>query len=655
MADWTPPAKDTPWTPPSGDAPWSPPAGDAAAAPEPSFMENVGTGLMDRLYGALQLAARMPEYGESSRSFTYPASEMPSADRGEGIKYVDAKVKAREQQIQKEGGGGWGRVAGNVLGDIGLTAPLMAVGGPAAGMARVGQAALQGAAGGAVSGALTPATAQNFGGEKAGQIALGGAVGGVVGGALGGIESAVRSFMTPATDKVAKQATDAVVRRITQDAKAGGPTADDALRQVAEWQKAGKPMTLTDVGGENTLALGGHVGRAPGESRAVARSFLDQRDRGASERLNQDVSGFVSGGPSAFQTTQALLSARSQAARPLYQQAESLQGIWSPRLQQFIEEPDVKRGLARGLRLERLDALAENRPFSPTAMGIDLDAEGNVLIKKVPNLRVLDMGKRGLDAMIADERDAITGRLSALGRSLDGVKRSYVSEIDGLDTSGVYRSAREAWGGPSTSLDSVRFGRTIFNRSPEETADHLAGLGANDQEFARLGVADVLRERIAKTGFGGNEARAVIKNPWTREQLRPLFQSEQQFDRFVDAVTAEHRMAEVTTKVMRGSQTAERAAEDAAGTMRSMASAGGLMHSLVTLHPVTALRHAAQLYRDLGIGNNEKLNEAVAKLLFGTHPKFFEAQPASRPASSYAAPAAGSAGADAAVSAFGLR
>lgn len=414
-------------------------------------------------------------------------------------------------------------------------------------------------------------------------------------------------------------AADVVAKRIAQDVKYGGPTATEAIQKVGEARATGKPMALVDVGDESIKALGGQVARRPGEGRALARGFLESRDAAAAERLAQDIDKYVFSGPTMLQSTEDLLQARSRAARPLYEDAEALQGIWSPRLQEFIGEPNVRKGLARGYELERLDALAEGRKFDPTQLGVDLDFEGNIVMKRVPNLRVLDMGKRGLDAMIADERDPITGRLTARGVALAKVRGAYVNEIDALDTSGKYRAARDAWAGPSRSLDAMRWGRTIFNRAPEETARDFAALSPNEREFVRLGTADMLRERIAKTGFTGNEARAVIKNPWTRDQLKPIFRSEEDFNKFADAVMAEHEMAGTMKKVIGGSQTAERVAEDASGMTPEIATSAayGAAHVIHGNFPM-ALIHAWRIQRRLGksLGDDPALNEAVAKIIF---------------------------------------
>jgi hypothetical protein len=319
------------------------------------------------------------------------------------------------------------------------------------------------------------------------------------------------------------------------------------------------------------------------------------------------------------QTAGALLEARSAAAKPAYEQMRAMEGVWSPRLQQFIDSPYLRTGLARGYNIERGLSLAENRPFNPTQMGVDLDAQGNIQIIKAPNMRALDMGKQGLDAMIADNRDKITGRLNADGYMLEQVRQTYLDEIDRLDTSGIYRKARGIWAGPSQSLDAIRMGRGVFSNSPEENVAAFAKLSPGNQEFARVGVADILREKLAKTGLSGDEAKALIKNPWMRDQLKPYFPTTADFDGFVDSVTAESKMFGTKFDVLGGSQTAKRLAEDESTENRVAADAMNLGVQVATGRPHSAIHTAIRMWRDRqDRKGNPKLNEQISKILFQT-------------------------------------
>lgn len=421
-------------------------------------------------------------------------------------------------------------------------------------------------------------------------------------------------------ERTQEQAVKKITQRFDQGVKAGGPTMTDAITAIKLSNLAGKPMTLADVGAKPVESLAGNVYRSGGEAQAIADKFLQTRDEGAAQRIAGDIAKYVHGGESMHRTAEQLLSARSAEGKPLWEQVRAMEGVWSPRLQQFIEDPVIRRGMARGYEIERLEALAENRPFDPTQMGVDLDAEGNIKLIRAPNMNVLHMAKVGLDAMIADERNEITGRLSARGVALDKARRAYLDEIDGLDTSGIYKRARAAWEGPSKSLDALRSGRQVFSSSPDEIAAEFGRLSDNDKEFYRLGVADLLRERLAKTGLSGDEAKSIIRNPWTRDQLKPIFRSEGEFNAFVDAITAEQRMFSRNVSIRRGSQTAERLAEDQG--QENMLTMGGadIAKSLASGEWIGAIRKYIRMKRDLGIRQDPALNERIARILFSTEP-----------------------------------
>jgi hypothetical protein len=374
----------------------------------------------------------------------------------------------------------------------------------------------------------------------------------------------------------------------------------------------GKPTALADV--KELRGLAGSVYRSGGEAQATAGRFLEQRDNAATVRLNRDINDYVSGGPTSYEATKALLNSRSAAARPRYEALDNVDYVWSSRLQEFFRHPDIMRGMKRGYELERRDALSENRPFDPTMLGIDFDIDGNILFRRTPNMRVIDMAKRGLDDMISKERNEITGRLSTEGVSLDKMRRSYLDEVDSLDTKGLYKKARDAWAGPSASLDAVRLGRSAFGSSPEENAAAFAALSENDKEFYRIGLADMLKEKLLKAGFTGDEGKALIKNEWTRRQMRPAFRSEEDFNRFTQAVERETEMFGTMRSITGGSQTAERVSEDVRNE-RAFA-AGRAALGLATGHWLSSLRDFYRLHRDLGLMPNEELNAEIAKILF---------------------------------------
>jgi len=289
--------------------------------------------------------------------------------------------------------------------------------------------------------------------------------------------------------------------------------------------------------------------------------------------------------------------------------------VWNPRIQQFLDDPTVRRGMARGLEIQRLEALAEGRRFDPTEYAIvGVDQAGEPVVGKVPNMRTLDSIKKGLDAIIQDNRQP-DGRLNQYGVAADKARKAFLAEVDRINPD--YAAARQNWAGHHASMDAVNLGRNIHRLSPEEIADAVADMAPANLEFLRLGVADNLLERIARTSEGGDEAKALINNEWRRGQLKPVFASEAAFERFVDSVALERLMFETRRAVQGGSDTAPRLAEDGQAVTTGLEAARGIGH-FVGGHVLSALGSAARVAKQLGLGRDPKVSAEIARILTST-------------------------------------
>lgn len=539
-------------------------------------------------------------------------------------------VREREEKYQKKRGPTQAPDIGSFIGESIPMLALGAVATPEAAAARVGPWGLRATNGlleaakrisssalvGGVSAGAQPVLSRDdeFWNKKLEQMGTGAVLGGILGVGAEGVTKAVQGVAAHLArnnpDLLTDQAVQTILRRWDQDVKGGGATMVDALDLVQAANRKGIPLTLADLGERNIENLAGGVYRQPGAARTMMSQFIKNRDKGALDRLDASINQNLHGGDTMHQTYKLLQSSRSAEARPAYAKLETLENIWSPRLQEFLDNPNVAEGLKRGMALERDLALAEGREFNPMKLGVDLDQEGNIRFVKVPNMYVLSVAKEGLDDMVAAERDSITGQISKKGFALDRLRSAYLKELDKLDTNGVYRAARDAWAGPSASMDAVKVGRTIFMQRPEEFAEYMAKLSPANQDFVRVGAADIMRERIAKANFNGDEAKAIMNNEWTKRVLRPLFKSNQQFEDFVNSVSMETKMFDKGVAITRGSQTAERGVEDRAGQAFDMA-------SKLWMHDVfTNARNLFQMYRDLGLQRNPQLDEKIAQILF---------------------------------------
>lgn len=289
--------------------------------------------------------------------------------------------------------------------------------------------------------------------------------------------------------------------------------------------------------------------------------------------------------------------------------------VWNPRIQQFLDDPITKAGLQRGIEVQRLEALAKGQRFDPTEYAIVGENNGEHIIAKVPNMRTLDAVKKGLDAIIQDSRGQ-DGRLTQRGRAVDQVRRSLLKELD--DINGDYKAARASWQGDAASMDAVKFGKNVNKYSPEEVRDFVADRSASDKDFLRLGVADNILERIARTSYGGDEAKHMIKSEWAKGQLKPIFRNEGDFRNFVDSVAMERLMFDTKTLVRGNSATAERTAEDTANVQAGMSAVRGVGHA-ITGHVIPTMVSAWHTMKYLGLRPKPAFNTAMAKILTDTN------------------------------------
>jgi hypothetical protein len=154
--------------------------------------------------------------------------------------------------------------------------------------------------------------------------------------------------------------------------------------------------------------------------------------------------------------------------------------------------------------------------------------------------------------------------------------------------------------------------------SPEENADFVKSLTENDRQFALLGLADKMLERLRKSGLNSDESKALVNNEWVKRQMRPFFKDEKDFNGFIESVANERQMHATKTGLMGGSQTAEKTAEDVSDVnagVRAM-SAAKIGMSVVQGRVFHSVGEMWRLYRDVSQKPDPKLGEALAKILF---------------------------------------
>jgi hypothetical protein len=281
--------------------------------------------------------------------------------------------------------------------------------------------------------------------------------------------------------------------------------------------------------------------------------------------------------------------------------------VWSPRIQQFLDDPIMKAGMARGIEIQRLEALAEGSPFNPTEYAITgQDTQGNPIVGAVPNMRTLDAAKRGLDAIIADNTDDMTGRVNQYGRAVTMVNDAFKNQLDAINPD--YAQARAAWSGPSRAIDAARLGQKVFSTDADTAAQRVGQMDQSEKAAYQAGVAQAILNKIGQVQDGGKVAR-MFATPNVRAKVEAAFDSPQDAQSFMDMAERLNEQANARNAIMGNSRTAARQAQQ--GYDWGAAAAAG--HAALAGNPVGA---AMNLLRGVPAqGMSDETQMALANLL----------------------------------------
>jgi hypothetical protein len=368
---------------------------------------------------------------------------------------------------------------------------------------------------------------------------------------------------------VTAKATSTVEKRAAQDISAGNTTAADVIENLNKGRSSGKPLMLPDVLGANVTGEAGRVARVPGQSKEIVEQAFRARNLDATGRLTSDINKTL-GQTGAYQARADLEAARRTAATPKYDAAFSRivpTAEEAARVERFIRDPIGQDALQKGMRVIQLEKLAKDERFNPADYGVVRGDDGKYQLEAgVPNLRLMDAVKRGYDEIVEGFRDPTSGRLNLnqYGLAVNQVRATYTGELRQMYPR--YAAALNAWGGPSQSIDALKFGESALTNAPEVNAARLQSMSENDREFAKLGIAQRLRDianskgplaaefdRLAGTKYGSTAVR---------DKIRPFFSSDEELQRLVDGVDYEIKIARKSNEILAGSQTAQRVAED---------------------------------------------------------------------------------------------
>jgi hypothetical protein len=430
------------------------------------------------------------------------------------------------------------------------------------------------------------------------------------------IASAIDRYLAPGSARQAAKALAATrsanARPLWDKAMEGGSIAplesqfEDAFRGAAK-EEADASKAFQQSYQKLTLARG----KQSQAGNVYSTSAVNREVRDAQAQLRSAETALSRATADKGQITSRLRQAQSDRT------AEAKGAVWSPRLQKYLDHPIFKEGLRKGQEIERLKAINEGRPFNPYEYAIvGEEADGTPKVGPVPNMKLLQMAKEGVDAMLYEHEplrqnpltDPLTGRRTKWGREVENALHEFVSEADRFNPD--WKPARDQWSGDTASLRALRDGANMFKPglTVEQLQEDFAKLPPGDKELFRMGAANDLQQDVDRTA--GDPSKAIIRNTEDRKKLRAIFDTKQQFDKFRSYIEREKTMYEVPYhELMGGSQTVERGAADADAALHGLRA---LWHGARgnVLGTIDAIWRAAQ-----HLPARAATNEEVARLL----------------------------------------
>ncbi len=422
-------------------------------------------------------------------------------------------------------------------------------------------------------------------------------------------------------------------------AELGGGDAARGMKVAQQrMTQGGRDTALVDVTGIKGEKLARAAANVPtGRGPAIVDDFVTGRMAGRGGRLQSAADRLAPN--KMFEVLDELHKSKLASARPLYDEAfaprSDLAGKvfapWDERLQQFLDDPIIKEGMGKGIRIQQMEALADGVPFNFQEYAVKgFDDAGELIIGGTPNLRAMDAAKRGLDETINSARDDFGNiKWTEYLRAVDRVRRSLVNKLDDITTDetgrSAYKEARAAYAGPASLEDAAWMGRKFLRGDEELTAKAVAKMSEPEKDAFRVGARREISSMINKDTQSAVTKFAEKKGElWNK--LRLVFPDDETFSAFRADIQAE--LGKAKTEGFIGPRTLSPTAgiqQDVAelgrqlpeSSMRGLEAAGELMAG----RPFRAMATFARPAIDYIQRPSAKTAETLAQALTETNPQ----------------------------------
>jgi 7-cyano-7-deazaguanine synthase in queuosine biosynthesis len=232
---------------------------------------------------------------------------------------------------------------------------------------------------------------------------------------------------------------------------------------------------------------------------------------------------------------------------------------------------------------------------------------------------LLDKAYKNIGGSAAEATRAGNGEAA---RDLNSLRVQLRNAITGGDPNHPYAQALDAFSGPSASLDAVKAGQGVLDKDPAEISAEIRGLAPGDKEFYKLGAAQTLINNAETTGRTGNAVSRIAQSVRAQKQLKPLFDSDTDYDNFIAGINRANTRMETKTATIGNAATAGRLAEDEGGGASAnpaLAGAAEAAAGAMTGESIPVASGVWNMVKGLttnGPPRSPAVNAAIAKMLF---------------------------------------
>lgn len=492
------------------------------------YLSGASGNFRDEWYGASK-ASGLPDWLGGFRA-PVGAARMMMGDEEANRVYERERDYARGVQKAAEEQHPWAYGTGEVVGNVG-------------GMALLPEAkALQGSgraaqlARGTVLGAEVGAISGAGEGENLDERITGAGLGAGIGAGAGVVGTGVGALTGAAYDKLGRpivsavrgaknpeaEATRRLVAALQADGEliAAGRAKGMTLQEWAAARQAGEPVTFADLGAGNTQSLLRSAANTSPEGRAILEKVINDRFKGQSDRVANDIRGLVNGGANAGKTADQLVAEYDVARGPAYKAAfrhPKAQGLWDGEFEQMATAPAVQNAIAMATVNARNEAAKIGLPPPPNPFVRTKD--GYMVLKQVdpndplsamkPNLQFWDVVKKNLDS--GDRQSQQWAKVLR-------------DKLDSYNTG--YDRARGIAATFFGERDALQAGRTLAGKKidPEVLRSVIQKMNPQERDLFREGYASDWSSRvIGEMRDTADITKAMFNSPNERKRAMMIF------------------------------------------------------------------------------------------------------------------------------------